>query len=154
MKKLFLVLGFLFLTAQVCIAQPTIEASVEKTKISTDETLIYQLTIAFSSINIPQPKFPEFKDFYVISEAESSTISFQKAGAKTILVYAFILAPKNTGKFSIEPAQIKAEGKTYTSKGFEIEVTQGKAKPKAVPEDSPAKSENNLPETQEPKITL
>ena len=142
MKKALIVLAFLFLLTKVCIAQPSINASVDRVKLSTDETLTYKLTIAFSSKNIPQSKFPEFKDFYLVSEAESSTISFLKEGAKTILVYAFILAPKNTGKFSIEPAQIKTEGKTFTSEGFEIEITQGKIRP------------NHLPDTQEPKITL
>ncbi len=137
-----------------CFAQTQIKSEVDKKKISTDEALTYKFTVTSSEKKITQPKFPEFNDFIVLWQAESSTVSFIKGGAKTILVCSFLLAPKNTGKFTIEPTQIKAEGETYTSEKFEIEVTAGKFEPKALPEEKPFQPRKSLPEPEEPQVTL
>src|SRR3990167_1543325 len=101
MKKIFILQVFFFLLLGVSFAESSIKAEINKLKISTDGALIYKLTITSSEKKIPQPKFPEFKDFLVVSRAVSSTISLAGGGAKTVLVYALILSPKNTGKFSI-----------------------------------------------------
>ena len=154
MKKVFIILIFSFSFICQSFAQTQIKSEVDKTKISTDEALTYKLTITSSEKKITQPKFPEFKDFVVLWQAESSTISFIKEGAKTILVYTFLLAPKNTGKFTIEPTQINLEGKTYTSEKFEIEVILGELSPKALPEEKPFKPKKALPESEVPQITL
>ena len=154
MKKVFIILIFSFSFICQSFAQTQIKSEVDKTRISTDEALTYKLTVTSSEKNITQPKFPEFKDFVILWQAESSTISFAKGGAKTILEYTFLLAPKNTGKFTIEPARIEAEGKTYTSEKFEIEVTPGKLEPKPLPEEKPSKPRNALPESEEPQVTL
>lgn len=154
MKKVFIVLIFSFSFICQSLAQTQIKSEVDKIKISTDEALTYKLTIASSEKKITQPKFPEFKDFVVLWQAESSTISFIKGGAKTILVYTFLLTPKNTGKFTIEPTQVKTEGKTYASEEFEIEVTLGELSPKALPEEKPLKPKKAMPKSEEPQITL
>lgn len=154
MKKIFIIHIFFFLFLGVSFAESSIKAEVNKAKISTDDTLIYKLTITSSEKKIPQPKFPEFKDFFVVSKAQSSTISLVGGGAKTVLVYALVLVPKNTGKFSIGPSQFKEEGKTYTSEKFEIEVTLGKRPFKTIPKEKPSQPKNGLPESKEPQVTL
>lgn len=154
MKKVFIILIVSFLFICQSFAQTQIKSEVDKTRISTDETITYKLTITSSEKKLPQPKFPEFKDFVVLWQAESSTVSFVKEDAKTILVYTFLLTPKNTGKFTIGPTQINLEGKTYTSEKFEIEVTLGKIKPKALPKERPFKPKKALPESEVPQITL
>lgn len=142
MKKAFIILFFSFSFICRSFAQAQIKSEVDKTRISTDEALTYRITITCSDKKITQPKFQEFKDFVILWQSESSASFFAKEGAKTILEYTFLLAPKNNGKFTIEPTQMKLEGKTYTSEKFEIEVTLGKLAPKP------------LPESQVPQITL
>lgn len=154
MKKIFSIPLFFFLFLGVSFAESSIKAEVNKAKISTDDTLVYKLTITSSEKKISRPKLPEFKDFFVVSKAESSTISLAEGGAKTMLVYAVVLVPKNTGKLSIGPSEFKEEGKTYTSEKFEIEVTPGKLKPKSMPEQKPSQPKKALPESKEPQVTL
>lgn len=154
MKKLFIIFIFYFLFICQSLAQTQIKSEVDKIRISTEEALTYKLTVTSSEKKITQPKFPEFKDFAVIWQAESSKVSFTKEGAKTMLIYTFILAPKNTGRFSIGPAQIKAEGKVYTSEKFEIEVTPGNLKPRALPDEKPPTPKKVLPESKSLEITL
>ena len=145
---------FVLIFSVSAFAGPTIKAEVDKANISTDESLTYKLIITSEDSSIPAPHFPKFQDFIVLSQAESSTMSFAKAGAKTILVYAFILAAKNSGKFKIEPSQIKIGSSVYSSEGFDIEVTQGKRKTQPPPRYKPPLPKQTEPETEEPKVTL
>ena len=133
-------------------AETTIKAEVDKPRITTDEALTYKLTVSSAEKNIPQPQVPGFEGFAVISQAQSSTISFMQRGPKAILIFIYILAPLNTGKFTIRPSQIKIQGKTYTSEAFEIEVLQGKGEPQPQPERHLPPSKGT--ETGQPQVTL
>lgn len=118
---------------------------MDKIGITTDDILTYKITIVSAEKKLAEPKVPEFKGFRVESIAQSSSVSIAKNGINATLVYAFILAPTDTGKFQIEPSRITIKGKTYSSEAFEIEVKQGKSKPQATPLQ---------PETEEPQTTL
>lgn len=131
------ILLILFLPTGVFAQDFSIKAEVDKIKITTDDSITYKLIITSSAKKIPRPTLPKFEGFRGISNAQSSTISFVKGGVRGILVYAYILVPKDIGKFKIEPSQIKLEGKTYSSEAFEIEVIQGKAKPQIPPQEKP-----------------
>ena len=148
------ILFILFLTA-TALAQTSIKAQVDKTSITTDETLTYKLIITSSDKKIPTPQIPKFEGFNVISQAQSTTVSHVKTKIKTIIVYEFILFPIDTGKFKIEPSIIKIKSKTYSTSAFEIEVTEGKTKPKPKPEQKPSLPKG-IPseEPEQPKITL
>ena len=112
-----------------------IKAQVDKNKLTTDELLTYKLTVASATSAIPRPILPKFEGFSIVSQAESATVSLVKSRIKKIIVFAFILAPNNPGKFKIEPSQIKLEGKAYQTDAFDIEVTQGKNKPIPPPQE-------------------
>jgi hypothetical protein len=153
--KLFIsTILFIFFSAANAFGEISIKAEVDKTSISTDETLTYKLAITSTENEAAQPQIPKFTGFNVISQAQSSTFSYLKTGPRTVLVFAFILAPNDIGKFKIEPSVIKLKSKTYSTDSFEIEVTQGKAKPQVPPEEKPSLPEEFQPESGQPKITL
>lgn len=148
----------LFLAISLCVstnafAEFSFKAEVDKTSISTDETLNYKLTITSDERNLPQPKFPDFKGFAVVSSMQSSNLSFGASKVKTAVSYVFILAPAEIGKLSISPSQITVGDKDYSTLSFEIEVKQGKA-PVQAPQAPQGAPQNNLPQSEEPKITL
>lgn len=142
---------FFFLNA---FAETSIKAEVDKTKISTEETLTYKITINASNKKLPAPQIPKFAGFNVISQAQSSTMSFAKANLKTIIVYAFILAPTDIGKFNIEPSSLRIKNKIYSTESFEIEVTQGKRKSRIPQKGKPPLPKETQPESEEPQVTL
>jgi len=155
MKKTpFFLIIFIFLFLGTSFAETSVKAEVDKAKITTDEKLTYKLVITSSETKVSQPALPKFNGFTVLSQAQSSTMSFLKGGAKTILVYAFVLAPNEVGKFKLEPAVIKVKEEVYSTAAFEIEVTQGKLKPKLSPEKKPSLSPESPPESAEPQVTL
>lgn len=149
---LILVLFSLFFTA-AAFADTSIRAEVDKTKITTADTLTYKLIIITSEKNTPVPEAPKFSGFSVVSQAQSSTISFVKGATDTHLAYVFILMPLQTGKLKIEPSNIKVGPKTYASGGFEIEVTQSKSTPKT-PEQKNLTAPDSQPDSEEPQTTL
>lgn len=142
------------LFAVMAFAEISIKAEVDKLKISLDETIIYKLIVTSTEKNIPPPQLPDFQGLSVISQAQSSTVFFIKSDIKTILVYTYILAPKDKGKFKIEPSTTKIRNKTYSSEAFEIEVFQGAAEAQPEPKQKPSLPKRPQPESEEPQVSL
>lgn len=153
--KIIIITFILFFVSFIRVfADTDIKAEVDKTSITIDQTLTYKITITSTEQNIPSPQLPKFKDFDVISKAQSSNFSLAANKVKTVLVYAFVLAPTRTGKFTIEPASVKVKKDTYSSESFEIEARQGKSKPRAPQKERPSLPQGLQPESEEPQIIL
>lgn len=135
-------------------AETALTAEVNRPKLTTDDTLIYKLTISSTEKNIPPPELPKFEGFSVLSQAQSSTLTWASGNLQSKLIYSYILMPKDTGSFKIKPAKIVINGKAYTSQEFEIKVTQGKTKPQVEPERRPSLPEELQDGSGEPRITL
>ena len=129
MKKInLLLILFLFISCSNLMAETEIKAEADKQMLAPGEMLTYKVIVASSEKELPEPRFPEFAGFEVVSQARSSTVSFLREGAKSILVYIFILVPIESGSIEIPPSTIKVKGKEYSSPSFEIEVTSKEEK--------------------------
>lgn len=149
-----LILISIFFTRPYAFADIAIKAEIDKSDITTDETITYKLVITSSEKKIPIPRMPEFQGLKVISQAQSSTFSFLKNGAKTILVRAYILAPVKVGKFKIGPSIIKFRDKTYSSEEFEIQIRQGEAPILPSPREKTPFPYKLDPESEKSKVTI
>ncbi|MBU0503441.1 MAG: BatD family protein [Candidatus Omnitrophota bacterium] len=148
-RIVFLFLVIVLFGVGSVFAETTIKAEVDKASLTTNDILTYKIIITSSEKYLSQqPEVSKFDGFNVISQAQSSTVSMVKSEVKTILVYAFILAPQSAGKFKIAPAVIKVKNKSISSQAFEIEVTQGSGEPKK--EEEPSEPENE-PERSSPE---
>ena len=134
----------LFIAASAC-AEISIKAEVNNTSITTNDNLTYKLVITSTEKNIPSPQLPKFEGFNVLSQAQSSTFSLAANNIKTMLTFTYILAPKEKGKFKIEPAVIKLNDKVLSSATFEVEVKQG---------SHPILAPQQEQKIEEPQITL
>jgi len=154
-KILLLFLGFSLLFVSVLFAEVSLRCEVDKKNISTDEELVYKLIVNSSEKNIPAPKPPAFKEFDVISQAQSSTVVFTAGSVKNLLVCTYILLPLQPGKFKIEPSTVTIEGETYKSEEIEIEVLPGARRPDNQPQKNVKPfPEKDLPDAGGPQITL
>ena len=137
-------------------AAPTeIKAEVDKARIAANEHLTYKLVITSSEKKLPTPALPDFKGFTIVSQAESSTVSYVKGSVRLMFVYVFILAPSAQGPLTIAPATITVGGRTYSSASFTIEVGAPKAPGDAGPESCPLEfPEEKEPDFSGPRITL
>jgi len=134
--KIFLIVSlFLFLTgcgSQVN-ADVQIKASVDKYKLSQDETLTLSIDITGDISSFPDIQLPELKkDFEILSSAQSQNVSLKGKQAALVINFKYILLPKNHGKLTIGPVEAKYKDKVYKTKPIEIEVTKS-LKPK-IPE--------------------
>ncbi len=144
MKKTLLIAAVAAIAcASSAFAQVSIKAEVDKTDLSTDDTLTYKLIITSTQKDIPRPQLPSFTKFEVLSEAQSSTFSFVKSEIRTILVYTCILLPKEAGTLKIGPSSVKDKDQIYSTQELEIKVIQGKQR---IPAQPPAPSEPNTPQ--------
>jgi len=145
MRKINLaVLFLLFFCVLPVYAEITLKAEVDKKKMTTDEVLTYKVVVASTHQALPAVELPKFEGFRLLSQANSSTISFVKGEAKTILVYACVLAPQEKGKFTLGPSTIKIKDSVISSESFEIEVAQGKNRPPEKTQPQPRKEEVTL----------
>lgn len=156
MKNKFVVIAALLILFchLEAFAETTLTAKVDKLKITTDEVVTYKLNINSTEKNIPRPQIPKFEGFSVISQAQSSSVSWTSGGLKSSLIYSYVLMPRSIGKFKIEPSEMTIGGKTYASQEFEIEVTQGKNKSQPKPGERPSLPEDIESNVKEPQITL
>ena len=142
MLKKYIMFGFFVLAlASQAFAQDYISAEIDKKTITTDEFLIYKVSVDLSDKKTSAPQIPEFKDFYIASQAQSSSIQFAQAKVKNKVTYEFVLRPIKIGELEIGPATIKVDGKVYSTEAFKVLVKQGKAKLKSEPD----KNEKQLP---------
>ena len=154
-SKMFAITTLLILSCCLeAFADTILTAQLDKLKITTDEAITYKLSIDSSENKIPRPQLPNFADFTVISQAQSSTVSWASGSLKTNLIFTYVLTPKSAGKLKIEPAKIKINGKYYVSQEFEVEVTQGKIAPQPKPEEHPLLPEDIQGDIEGAQITL
>lgn len=121
---IFLAVVFSVLVSAEAKSDKAIKALVDKTKVATGEFFTYRIVVEgiFSQPKLTPPKFENFK---VVSQSESRSYSFSKAGTKLNLQLAYILFASEPGSFIIEPATIKDKGKEYESGSIKI-VVRGK----------------------------
>ena len=154
MKRKILIASIVFfLFFANAFADTSIKAEVDKTNITTDDAITYKVTIASDEKNLSAPELPKLDDFQVVSSARSSTVSFIKNNPKALLVYVLVLVPRKAGKLMIGSSTVKVNDKAYATDSFTIEVTPGKTKPQASPEDNQV-PESSFPQSDQPQTTL
>lgn len=94
-------------------------------------------------------QLPDLSNFDVLmGPSTSQSTSMQWINGKTTesvsFSYIFVLRAKKEGKFTIRPASIKVDGKTYESNSQDIQVAKGQPKP-AAPQQQNSSDTDNAP---------
>lgn len=100
LKQAFILLSLLGLASFAC-AQGSLQAQVDRTKISTDETLTF--TLLYNKSNLfSEPNFDLLeKNFDILSRNQSSKYQFVNGKSETSISWILSLAPKSIGVFTI-----------------------------------------------------
>ncbi|MFP4396359.1 MAG: BatD family protein, partial [Anaerolineales bacterium] len=115
----------------------TFTASVDKTQLSTDQTLTLKLTLQGAFRNADKPQFPTLDGFAVIGSSQSSQFSMVNGETTAKVVYTYRLQPTKSGALTIPAIQIEVKGQSYESNPVAIEVTPGDAPPAQAPTSQP-----------------
>ncbi|MDR1195059.1 MAG: BatD family protein [Endomicrobium sp.] len=125
LKKVILFLFvYLALSSYAYADGITFSASVDKSKMALNEYLQYSLTVSGEDANLPEPQIAELADFNRYGTGKAQNISLINGKRSGRITYTHTLAPKTIGKFTIPPAKIEYDKKTYFTEPIEIEVTE------------------------------
>jgi hypothetical protein len=116
-------------------------ATVDKTEASLDDQITLTVSVSGNVKSMPQPQLPSLDNFTVYTAGRSQNINYINGQMSSSVSFNYVLAPKKAGKFTIGPAQIVLDGKTYQTTPIEITVLAG-----AEPQPSTATSPKGKPE--------
>lgn len=106
--------------------QSPIQAEVDRTELSTDETLLLTVTVRSSSLlNTPSPELPALPGFNIVGSSRSSQVSIVNADIVSQEVHQIRLQPYETGDLVIGPIHVTVRGQTFGTEPISIRVSQG-----------------------------
>lgn len=109
-----------------------IHAEVDRTTLSTGETLLLTVTASSTSIlDAPRPQMPHLQGFNVVGTSTSSQISIINGTTTSQVVYLYQLQPYEVGALIIEPITLTVGGQTYSTQPIAVQVSQGSSAPAA-----------------------
>lgn len=130
-------------------AQAAIQADVDRTALSTDETL--QLTVTLNSpslLDVPRPDLPALQGFDVVGTSTSSQLSMVNGQVSSRAIYIYTLQPYETGDLVIEPISVTLGGQTYSTQPITVHVSQGTGVPGPAPSNRQSASPPATPSTE------
>ncbi|HUI31381.1 MAG TPA: BatD family protein [Candidatus Acidoferrales bacterium] len=132
MKSIVKILAALSFVSSVVSAQ-TFTASVDNSTVGVDNQFQVSFTFSGKDVNgIKSFNPPDFNGFMVLSGPNQSTsMSIINGAVSASATYSYYLRARNTGKFTIGPAEINYGGKTFTTQLLEVTVIRGQAKQSA-----------------------
>jgi len=135
MKKFFTTGIMILFIVQLFAQQTSLTASVSKSKVALSER--FQLTITLiNGGSIKDFRPPAMADFMVMGGPNQSSSTMITNGKVTSsIAYAYVLQPKNIGKFTIGAAYVKVDDKTLSSQPIVVEIV-----------DKPTSTQNNSTE--------
>jgi hypothetical protein len=122
-KKIPCISTLLFSTALIYADVISFNASVDKKTVPLNDSFIYSIAISGDSTNLPDHQIGTMLDFNRFGTSTSQTMTIINEKYNVSVTYRYTLGPKKVGKFTIPPATIKYNGKTYSTESIAIEVT-------------------------------
>ncbi len=118
--------------------QVTVAATVDKKTVSQDEEVSLNIKISGVSGNIPAPRLPSFQAFDSFYSGRASHFTFINGKSESLVSFNYVLVPKSTGAFQIQPIEVVVDGKIYKTEPIQIEVlTHSAAPPMQAPPVAP-----------------
>ena len=129
MKRKYLSILILLITAQNVIAQVTFKTAVSKTELGLNERLRIEFSIDKQGGDDFTP--PDFKNFKVLAGPSQSS-SFSSINGKTSykLTYTYVIQPTAKGTFTIASATVLYDGELIKSNTVRITVSEAVEIPK------------------------
>jgi hypothetical protein len=116
--------------------QSPLTATVDRTALSTDDTVVLTVTVDAEGANIASPTLPDLPSFNIVGSSQSSQISIVNGSVSTQIIFSYRLQPLETGQLVIDPIEMSLNGQTYRTEPISVQVTQGTGAPSQAPPSS------------------
>jgi hypothetical protein len=136
---------FIFISHLAFAQNPILNALVSKNTVPEggNFTLSFQFNASGDDFTAPGNLTQNFR--ILRGPSKSSEMRYINGKMSSSVSYSYILSPLNQGKYTIKPAQINFEGKSYSSKSVEINVIKASNQKN---NNAPTQSEINKQEKQ------
>lgn len=132
-KKLWLtaVAALLLLVALAlpALAQDVVRAEVDRSRLTTDETLLLTVAVDMAAGDPAAPALPTLDGFELLGSVQGTQISIVNGDMSRQTVFQYRLRPTQTGTLTIPPISVSVNGQTYATEAIAVEVTQGTGRP-------------------------
>jgi hypothetical protein len=102
--------------------------TIDRPEATVQDQLLLSVTVSGSRTAVPE--LPELPDFQVYSRGQSSQISMGGGQTSVSITYSYLLVPRRTGTFTIGPASVSIDGRTYRSQPFRVRILEATAQPR------------------------
>ncbi len=109
------------------LGQSPITAEVDRTSLSTDETVALTVRINGTTGNPTAPELPPLDGFQVVGSSSGTQIRVVNGAFSSSATYTYHLRPIETGDLVIPSISVTLNGQTYSTDPITIQVTQGNA---------------------------
>ncbi len=132
---------------------PTATATVDRSSLSTDETLILTITVDTGQDQQVQPRLPSLDGFRILSSSSGRQLTQVNGATSAQSTFQFVLQPLRAGVLTIPSFAVAWNGQELATDPIEVTVTQGtgQAAPPPATGSSPF-SPGNLPPLFDPSI--
>ena len=118
--------GVLFAPAFTHAQGPDIiQAEVDRTSLSTDESLVLTVTINAASGRPSQPVLPPMAGLQIVGQSSGTSIQIINGDITTQMTYQYRLQPTQAGDFVIDAISTTVNGQTFSTEPIMISVAQG-----------------------------
>ena len=118
-------------------ASASLSAQVDRTELSTDDTLLLTLTLQTPDGSAPHLTLPAIDGFRALGSSMSTQLSSINGTTSASVTYVYRLQPTVAGTFTIPALTLDWNGQPLSTEAIKITVTQGAgAAPQAAPQIS------------------
>jgi len=103
-----------------------VTASVDKRELTLEDSVNLSIRIEGTQ-SASQPEPPRLPDFTVRSRGSSSSFQIINGKKSSSITYNFILLPRKTGTFTIDPSTVEVDGKKYQTAPITLVVREPSA---------------------------
>jgi hypothetical protein len=131
----------LFVLALPSFAQGSpITAVIDRSELSTDESLVLTVTVQGLGSSVSEPEIPYLDGLNIVGSGRSSQISIANGNTSSSTLYQYRLQPARPGDVVIPPISVIIDGQTYSTEPIAVRVTQGggAAQPQSMGQAAPA----------------
>ncbi len=143
--RLALLLGMAFASVQDAGAQVTLQLSVDRSQLEVDDVVQVTVSVEAQQLSgLPSPEIPAPDGLQMIGSTSSTSTSISIVnGTMTstrITAFVFSYRARQEGTFTIGPARITYDGKTYASDPVRIQVVKASGQAQTRPTPAPGES--------------
>ncbi len=140
--KLFLSLAFITLAFFGVVFAPMpshaqgpdiIQAEVDRTNLSTDESLVLTISINAANGRPSQPVLPPMAGLQIVGQSSGTSIKVINGDMTSQMTYQYRLQPTQAGDFVIDSISTTVNGQTFSTQPIMIAVSQGSGATQAAP---------------------